>query len=168
MSFLSMTLGTKQTFSSSINNLLFTKEPCCDQKGKQSLPVSTTSPTNIFAIPDTTIVIGTEIFWVPVMPTNSCFSAIKGGIKGQLVSNLSTKQIASIMKKHVKHSQGYRDKSHASQKYQLETRHGDRNYTYIITRINNVNNRNSTIPEVNCFKPLRLISNFAGWLKCLK
>jgi len=37
-----------------------------------ALPVSTTSPTNIFAMPDTTIVIGTEIFWVPVILANNC------------------------------------------------------------------------------------------------
>ena len=36
-------------------------------------PVSTSSPTNIFAIPQTTIVIGKEIFWDPVMLTNNCF-----------------------------------------------------------------------------------------------
>ena len=35
-------------------------------------PVSTSSPTNIFAIPDATIVIGAEIFWLPVMLTSNC------------------------------------------------------------------------------------------------
>lgn len=85
-----MAIGINPTFSPSLNNLLFTKEAFCVYEGKLSLPVSTTSPTNILAIPDTTIVIGTEIFWVPVMLANSCFNAIKDGIKGQLVSNLST------------------------------------------------------------------------------
>jgi len=40
-------------------------------KEQLALPVSTTSPTNIFAMPDTTIVIGTEIFWVPVILANN-------------------------------------------------------------------------------------------------
>ena len=40
------------------------------------IPVSTSSPTNIFAIPDTTIVIGTEIFWVPVMLASNCIHTI--------------------------------------------------------------------------------------------
>ena len=48
-------------------------------KGKPAIPVSTTSPTNIFAIPDTTIVIGTEIFCVPVMLANNCFNVNKRG-----------------------------------------------------------------------------------------
>lgn len=85
-----MAIGINPTFRPSLNNLLLTKEAFCVYEGKLSLPVSTTSPTNILAIPDTTIVIGTEIFWVPVMLANSCFNAIKDGIKGQLVSNLST------------------------------------------------------------------------------
>jgi hypothetical protein len=37
-----------------------------------NLPVSISSPTNIFAIPDTTIDVGIEIFWLPVMLANSC------------------------------------------------------------------------------------------------
>lgn len=36
-----------------------------------NIPVSTISPTNIFAIPDTTIVIGTDILALPVMLVNS-------------------------------------------------------------------------------------------------
>ena len=41
------------------------------------IPVSTSSPTNIFAIPDTTIVIGTEIFCVPEMLANSYSLQVK-------------------------------------------------------------------------------------------
>jgi hypothetical protein len=37
-----------------------------------NLPVSISSPTNIFAIPDTTIVVGIDIFWLPVMLANIC------------------------------------------------------------------------------------------------
>lgn len=36
------------------------------------VPVSTSSPTNIFAIPDITIVMGIEIFWVPVTLVSNC------------------------------------------------------------------------------------------------
>lgn len=36
------------------------------------VPVSISSPTNIFAIPDTTIVIGIDIFALPVMLVSNC------------------------------------------------------------------------------------------------
>lgn len=39
---------------------------------KVCVPASTSSPTNSFAIPDTTIVIGMEIFALPVMLANNC------------------------------------------------------------------------------------------------
>lgn len=58
---------------------------------KDNIPVSTSSPTNIFAIPDTTIVIGTDIFGVPLMLASNCTQIIYRNINAKENDNNSQK-----------------------------------------------------------------------------
>lgn len=51
-----------------------------------NIPVSTSSPTNIFAIPDTTIVIGIEIFGVPLMLPNNCMQIMYTNINAKMTA----------------------------------------------------------------------------------